>query len=52
MIGSQEPRVRVEPARIRTDGADAALLMETYATSLDPWQRSVLDCWLGRDSAG
>jgi hypothetical protein len=48
MVGSQEPRIRVEPARSSTDGSDAALLMETYAKALDPWQKTVLDCWLGR----
>ena len=52
MIGSQQPRIRVEPPRIRTDGADAALLMEAYGCRLDPWQRTVLDCWLGRDELG
>lgn len=52
MIGCQEPRIRVEPPRARSDGGDAALLMEAYACRLDPWQRSVVDCWLGRDESG
>lgn len=52
MIGCQEPRIRVEPPRSRSDGEDAALLMEAYGCRLDPWQRSVLDCWLGRDEQG
>ena len=52
MIGCQEPRIRVEPPRSRSDGEDAALLMEAYGCRLDPWQRSVLDCWLGRDERG
>ena len=52
MTGAQEPRIRVEPPRIRTDGGDAALLMEAYGCRLDPWQRSVVDCWLGRDETG
>ena len=52
MTGRQEPRIRVEPPRIRSDGGDAALLMEAYGCRLDPWQRSVVDCWLGRDEAG
>ena len=52
MIGCQEPRIRVEPPRIQTDGGDAAVLMEAYGCRLDPWQRSVVDCWLGRDEAG
>ena len=52
MTGCQEPRIRVEPPRIRTDGDDAALLMEAYGCRLDPWQKSVVDCWLGRDERG
>jgi len=52
VIGCQEPRIRVEPPRSRSDGEDAALLMEAYGCRLDPWQRSVLDCWLGRDERG
>ena len=35
-----------------TDGTDAAVLMAEYGYTLDPWQRDVLDCWLGRDEAG
>ena len=52
MRGSQEPRIRVEPDRISTDGSDAALLMSTYGCILDEWQQSVLNCWLGRDENG
>ncbi len=52
MIGSQEPRIRVEPERIGTDGADAAALMQAYGNTLDSWQSAVLDCWLGYDAAG
>lgn len=52
MTGSQEPRIAVEPVRAGTDGGDAALLMEAYASPLDPWQRSVVDCWLGTDGEG
>lgn len=49
MRGTQDPRIRVEPRRTSTDGDDAALLMKTYASELDPWQKTVLDCWLGRE---
>ena len=49
MKGSQEPRIKIEPERVKTDGGDAALLMETYGFELDPWQRTVIDCWLGKD---
>ena len=51
-IGSQEPRIRVEPERASTDGEDAAILMTAYGNTPDPWQRLVLDCWLGKDSDG
>lgn len=37
---------------MRTDGEDAALLMQAYGVTLDPWQRDVLDCWLGLDRHG
>ena len=40
----------MEPERAGSDGADAAALMEAYG--LDPWQRAVLDCWLGTDTDG
>lgn len=49
MIGSQEPRIRIEPHRTSTDGSDAVLLMNEYGYSLDEWQKTVIDCWLGRD---
>ena len=52
MIGSQTPRISVEPPRIRTDGDGAAQLMAAYGVPLDPWQRTVVDCWLGRDETG
>lgn len=52
MIGSQEPRIRVEPNRVATDGADAGLLMQEYGYTLDPWQQDVINCWLGKDQDG
>lgn len=52
MKGSQEPRYKIEPHRVTTDGGDAALLMSEYGLDLDPWQRIVVDCWLGRDDEG
>jgi phage terminase large subunit-like protein len=51
-IGSQSPRIKVEPSRTRTDGGDAAILMAAYGNSLDPWQQGVVDCWLGHDKSG
>lgn len=50
--GSQEPRIRIEPKRVKTDGDDAAALYGAYASELDPWQKLVLDCWLGMDAGG
>ena len=52
MKGSQEPRIQVEPERVTSDGADAALLMSEYGYKLDEWQQLVLDCWLGKDDGG
>ena len=52
MIGSQTPRLQIEPERIRTDGEDAAMLMQAYGSRLDPWQEIVLSSWLGTDDAG
>lgn len=52
MTGSQEPRISVEPPRVSTGGEDAALLMNEYGYKLDPWQKTVLDCWLGLDKTG
>lgn len=52
MIGSQTPRISVEPPRSATDGDGAAQLMAAYGVPLDPWQRTVVDCWLGRDERG
>ena len=50
---SQEPRIRIEPAGVaHTDGPDAALLCETYWFTPDPWQRTLMDCWLSRDAEG
>ena len=47
--GSQEPRVRLEPGYDYTDGEDAGFLARSYGMPPDPWQQTVLDCWLGRD---
>lgn len=52
MKGSQEPRIKIEPARYSTDGPDAADLMSAYGNSLDDWQQVILDCWLGKDKNG
>ena len=51
-VGAQLPRVRVEPKRAYTDGESAAELSAAYGNTLDPWQKLILDCWLGRDERG
>jgi hypothetical protein len=52
MIGSQEPRIKIEPVRVSTDGYDAYDLTAAYAFRMDPWQKDVVCCWLGRDDNG
>lgn len=52
MRGSQEPRIKIEPHRAYTDGDDAVFLMDAYGYKLDEWQKTVIDCWLGRDENG
>lgn len=52
MTGSQTPRIRVEPPMLSSDGEGAAQLMAAYGVPLDPWQRLIIDCWLGRDEHG
>lgn len=47
--GCQTPRIRCEPKRAYTDGDDAATLAKAYGLDPDPWQRLILDSWLGRD---
>lgn len=48
-IGSQDPRIAVEPERIDSDGPDASWLAEQCGLTLDEWQDLVLTSWLGRD---
>ncbi len=52
MIGSQIPRICVEPHRVGTDGGDAAELMAAYGYKMDDWQKLVVDSWLGYDETG
>lgn len=51
-IGSQVPRIKIEPPRVDSDGKGAAMLMEKYMNRLDKWQEDILDCWLGKDRNG
>lgn len=41
----------MEPDRAYSDGPDAAELVAAYGYELDPWQRSLIDVWLGRDES-
>ena len=52
MIGNQNPRIKIEPERVSTDGQGAAMLMQAIGITLDEWQRLVLDAWLGKDATG
>lgn len=49
VVGCQTPRVVLEPRYSYTDGDDAAQLASAYGLTPDPWQKSILDSWLGRD---
>ncbi|MBQ0005100.1 MAG: hypothetical protein KBS68_04470 [Clostridiales bacterium] len=52
MIGSQEPRIKIEPHRASSDGQDAAIIMREYGNKLDEWQEKIVECWLGLDEEG
>ena len=53
LIGVQTPRVAsVPPAASRADAEDAAFLASQYGLTPDPWQRTVLDGWLGTNADG
>jgi hypothetical protein len=51
-IGSQVPRIKIEPPRVCSDGKGAAMLMTKYMNELDQWQKDILECWLGQDENG
>lgn len=48
-IGRQTPRVHISPPYEYSDGDDCAFLASGYGLTPDPWQKLVLDDWLGRD---
>lgn len=52
MIGSQEPRIRIEPPRASSDGEDALMLAREYMFDPYPWQGDIVNCWLGKDENG
>lgn len=45
-MGAQEPCVRIAPEYLDTDGPDAARILRTGGTVLDPWQSDLLDDWM------
>lgn len=49
-IGSQEPRIRIEPKQDSADGVDASQLAECSGLVLDEWQNLVLRAWMGRNN--
>lgn len=54
LLGSQTPRVRLEPKRSPRfdDGDDACYLASRYGLTPDPWQALVVTSWLGRSTDG
>lgn len=51
-MGSQEPSERIAPKCVKSDGYDAARILQAGGLVLDPWQSDTLDDWLGRTPAG
>ena len=49
-IGNQEPRILVEPKYLYSDGEDVAELSAEYGLVYDPWQQTVINGMMGRDS--
>lgn len=51
-VGSQEPRVRIEPKAEWTEGDNAIAMVSKYCFKPFPWQEELLRCWLSRDASG
>ena len=51
-VGSQEPRVRIEPKAEWTEGDNAIAMVSKYCFKPFPWQETLLRCWLSRDASG
>ena len=49
--GNQKPRIRYAPESAYSDGQDASELVKAYGYVLDPWQKDIINVWLGRDEA-
>jgi phage terminase large subunit-like protein len=50
--GVQEPSFSVVPRHLYSDGPDTCDLASGYGFEPDPWQREVLDGWLGTTKVG
>lgn len=48
-FGNQKPRIVYVPKYVYSDGDDASELVSAYGFDLDPWQKDVINVWLGRD---
>jgi hypothetical protein len=51
-VGSQEPRLRFAPPAVSSLADDACFLAGAYGLVPDPWQRTVLEDWLGLRADG
>lgn len=52
LMGSQEPSVKIAPKYSKTDGMDAARVLQIGGMVLDPWQGDVLDDWMAQTPSG
>ena len=51
-MGVQDPRVRIAPQYVDSDGLDASEILHAGGLVLDPWQCEILDDWMGRTPSG
>lgn len=49
--GTQVPRVSLSPVADWSEAEDCAELASHYGLMPDPWQRNVLETWMGRDGS-
>ena len=52
LMGNQEPSVRIAPEYKDSDGMDAEKILRAGGLVLDPWQKNILDDWMGRSPSG
>ena len=51
-MGCQDPSVRIVPDYSKTDGGDAAYVLEMGGMVLDPWQSDALNDWMALNPIG